>query len=193
MSALLSARNLRRHYEVRFPGGLFGRRALLKAVDGVSFDLRRGHTLGLVGESGCGKSTTARLVLGLLPLTAGSLSFDGKPLSARHDAEWRRMRRRMQMIYQDTLGVLDRRLPIAHQIGEPFEIHEPGMSAAERLDRVERLMEAVGLRPDMTSRFPHELSGGQRQRVVIARALALDPDLLVCDEPVSALDVSIQA
>ncbi len=193
MRPLLSVRDIKRHYQVRVPGGFFGRDALLKAVDGLSFDINRGETLGLVGESGCGKSTTARLVMGHIPLTAGSVAFDGQPVTARHDSDWRAMRRRMQMVYQDTLGALDRRLTISEQIGEPFAIHEPVMTAGQRHERALSLMDSVGLRADMARRFPHELSGGQRQRVVIARALALSPDLLVCDEPVSALDVSIQA
>ncbi|MEC9433987.1 MAG: ABC transporter ATP-binding protein [Pseudomonadota bacterium] len=190
---LLSVRGLARHYPVRLPGGLFGRPGLLRAVDGIDFDLARGETLGLVGESGCGKSTTARLALGLIPPTAGEIRFDGKPVSARQDAAWRARRRRMQMVYQDPLGALDRRLGILDQIAEPFAIHAPDMPRAEGRERAAALMDATGLRADMATRFPHELSGGQRQRVVIARALALEPDLLVCDEPVSALDVSIQA
>lgn len=193
MSALLQVKDLKRHYEVHIPEGLFGRKASLKAVDGVSFSIDKGRTLGLVGESGCGKSTTAKLVLGLIPATAGTVEFDGTRVTARHDAHWRALRRRMQMIYQDPLGALDRRLPVITQIAEPFEIHNPAMPAAERTERSALLMDSVGLRPDMAMRYPHELSGGQRQRVVIARALALEPDLLVCDEPVSALDVSIQA
>ena len=193
MSALLQVKDLKRHYEVHIPEGLFGRKASLKAVDGVSFAIEKGRTLGLVGESGCGKSTTAKLVLGLIPATSGTVEFAGTRVTARHDAQWRAMRRRMQMIYQDPLGALDRRLPVIIQIAEPFEIHNLEMPAAERTERSALLMESVGLRPDMAMRYSHELSGGQRQRVVIARALALEPDLLVCDEPVSALDVSIQA
>ena len=190
---LLTARGLARHYGVRLPGGLMGRRATLKAVDGIDFELARGEILGLVGESGCGKSTTAKLVLGHVAPSAGEVRFDGAPVPVDHGGDWRRLRRRMQMIYQDPLGALDRRLPVAAQIAEPFQIHRPDLSRAERRVRAEELMRSVGLRPDQADRFPHELSGGQRQRVVIARALALDPTLLVCDEPVSALDVSVQA
>lgn len=190
---LLSARALARHFPVRLPGGLFGRPGTLKAVDGVNFDLARGEVLGLVGESGCGKSTTAKLVLGHLPPSSGEVLFDGALIPADRSSDWRRLRRRMQMIYQDPLGALDRRLPVLTQIAEPFDIHFPTMPRAERRERAEALMDSVGLRPDQASSYPHELSGGQRQRVVIARALALDPELLVCDEPVSALDVSIQA
>nr|WP_274425559.1 ABC transporter ATP-binding protein [Chelativorans sp. YIM 93263] len=190
---LVSVRDLKRHYDIRLTGGLFGRRAKLKAVDGVSFDLKMGETLGLVGESGCGKSTTAKLVLGLIPATSGTVSFDGSAVTAAHDAQWRHMRRRMQMIYQDPLGALDRRLPVSAQIGEPIAVHEPHVPADEREARVGEIMTSVGLRADQAASYPHELSGGQRQRVVIARALALQPDFIVCDEPVSALDVSIQA
>lgn len=190
---LLSVHELTRHYAIRTSAGLFGGRAVLKAVDGVSFDIPRGGVLGLVGESGCGKSTTAKLVLGHLAPTQGSVFFDGKPVPVKRGGDWQRLRRRMQMIYQDPLGALDRRLPIQTQIGEPFEIHHPTMKKAERLQRAAELMESVGLRPYQAGSYPHELSGGQRQRVVIARALALEPELLVCDEPVSALDVSIQA
>ena len=189
---LLQVRDLRRHFRVR-RAGLFGGSATLKAVDGVSFDVHQGRTLGLVGESGCGKSTTARLVLGHIPATSGAISFDGAPIDARQDARWRTQRRRMQMVYQNPLGALDRRLDIATQIGEPLAIHDPGTDRALRAERTAELMASVGLGGDMARRYPHELSGGQRQRVVIARALALSPELLVCDEPVSALDVSIQA
>jgi peptide/nickel transport system ATP-binding protein len=192
MSALLVAENLVRHYRVRRGGGLFSPRATLKAVDGVSFRIPAGRTLGLVGESGCGKSTTARVVLGLAPLTAGSISFKGEPIAARQDARWRAQRKHMQMVYQDPLGALDRRLRVGRQIVEPLVIHGIG-DADERRRRLLALAEAVGLRPDHLDRYPHELSGGQRQRVVLARALILEPQLLVCDEPVSALDVSIQA
>lgn len=193
MSVLLDVRDLKRHYAVRTSGGLFGKPAVLKAVDGVSFAIERGTTLGLVGESGCGKSTTAKVVLGQLAATGGAVEFDGAPVSARHDASWRRQRQRMQMIYQDPLGALDRRLPVAVQIREPLEINRPSLTLAERSEKVEALMDSVGLHADLAMRYPHELSGGQRQRVIIARALIMDPDLLVCDEPVSALDVSIQA
>ncbi|QDA36273.1 ABC transporter ATP-binding protein (plasmid) [Paracoccus liaowanqingii] len=190
---LLSVRNLTRHYAIRTSSGFWGGHAVLKAVDGVSFDIPRGGVLGLVGESGCGKSTTAKLVLGHLAPTGGSVIFSGAEVPVDRREDWRRLRRRMQMIYQDPLGALDRRLPILNQIAEPFAIHFPLMSRSERAEKAAALMAAVGLRPDQSDSYPHELSGGQRQRVVIARALALEPELLVCDEPVSALDVSIQA
>jgi peptide/nickel transport system ATP-binding protein len=166
---LLKAEGLVRRYETR--QGLFGRIGHIRALDGVSLELRKGETLGLVGESGCGKSTTGRLVLGLEPADEGHVVFDGAPMPAATTPEWRRLRARMQMIHQDPLGALDRRLPIGEQVGEPLVIHRRG-NAAERA---------------------HELSGGQRQRAVIARALATGPDLIVADEPISALDVSIQA
>ena len=193
MSPLLVARDLARHYTIRRPGGLLGRPATLKAVDGIDFALNRGEILGLVGESGCGKSTTAKLVLGHVRPTSGEVLFDGRPAPVDHGGDWRRLRRRMQMVYQDPLGALDRRLTVAAQIREPLDIHRPDLSRPERREKALALMTQVGLRPDQADRFPHELSGGQRQRVVIARALALNPELLVCDEPVSALDVSIQA
>jgi len=187
---LLEAKDLVRRYRMR--RGLFGRAVELRAVDGVSLRLERGRTLGLVGESGCGKSTTGRLVLGMEVPDAGSVAFEGQPLPAPGSAAWRAQRARMQMVFQDPLGALDRRLPIGAQVAEPLEIHGIG-DRAGRLARVETLLKAVGLRPDHALRYPHELSGGQRQRAVLARALATEPALLVCDEPISALDVSIQA
>ncbi|MFN4089817.1 MAG: ABC transporter ATP-binding protein [Alphaproteobacteria bacterium] len=188
---LLVADAIERHYDVR-RDGLLGKRRSLRAVDGVSFGVAPGRTLGLVGESGCGKSTTAKLVLGLVPLSGGEVRFDGKPIGARHDAAWRRQRREMQMVYQDPLGALDRRLTVGRQIMEPLAIHRIG-TPVERRDKAVSLLNAVGLGDSHFDRYPHELSGGQRQRVVLARALILEPRLLVCDEPVSALDVSIQA
>jgi peptide/nickel transport system ATP-binding protein len=179
-----------RSYQVR--AGMFGRVADLRAVDGVSFEIRRGETLGVVGESGSGKSTTGRMVLGLEAPDRGSVTFDRAPVPAIGSPAWRAQRARMQMIFQDPLGALDRRLTIAEQVREPLDIHDVGNDAS-RAGHAEELLRLVGLSHDHGLRYPHELSGGQRQRAVIARALATRPDFLVCDEPVSALDVSIQA
>ena len=190
MSPLLEANDLVRVYAGR--KGLFGKAVPVRAVDGVSLRVRRGETLGIVGESGSGKSTLGRLLLGVDPAQGGTVQFDGHQLPEAGTQAWRALRARMQMVYQDPLAALDRRLTIATQIREPLDIHRIG-TPEQRDARVAELMRAVGLRPDQAGRYPHELSGGQRQRVVIARALATDPDLLVCDEPVSALDVSIQA
>lgn len=187
---LIEVADIARQYWVR--RGMFGRAVAVRAVDGVSLKIARGETLGLVGESGCGKSTTARLILGLERADQGAVRFDGAPMPAPDSRDWRSLRRRMQMVFQDPLGALDRRLPVGAQIVEPLEIHDIG-TPVEREERVAVLMDAVGLRTEMASRYPHELSGGQRQRAVLARALITDPELLVCDEPISALDVSIQA
>lgn len=187
---LLSAEGLARSYEMS--RGLFGHATIVRAVDQVTLSVNRGETLGIVGESGSGKSTTGRLVLGLEPPTSGQVSFDGKALPSPGSSEWRKLRTRMQMIFQDPLAALDRRISIAAQVREPLDIHQLG-DRKERDERVGELLRSVGLSDNLARRYPHELSGGQRQRVVLARALATNPDLLVCDEPVSALDVSIQA
>src|SRR5262245_12261987 len=192
MTPLLEAAGLALHYDVRRGGLLFGARATLRAVDGVSFTLQAGRTLGLVGESGCGKTTTARLVLGLLPPSAGEIHLQGERLPAAGSPRWRELRRTMQMVYQDPLAALDRRLVVGRQIMEPLAIHDVG-ATSERRERALAVMQAVGLQAHHFNRYPHELAGGQRQRVVLARALILSPQLLVCDEPISALDVSIQA
>jgi peptide/nickel transport system ATP-binding protein len=189
---LLDVRQVSRVYDVRMGRRLLGSKAQLKAVDGVSFLLETSETLGIVGESGCGKSTTAKLVLGLIPASSGSVTFEGQPVTATRDAKWRALRRRMQMVYQDPLGALDRRLTVGAQVREPLDIGAVGLRS-ERRERALALFDAVGLPRAAFDRYPHELSGGQRQRVVLARALTLEPTLLVCDEPVSSLDVSIQA
>ncbi|MEQ8589337.1 MAG: ATP-binding cassette domain-containing protein [Thalassobaculaceae bacterium] len=172
--------------------GLFGPRRRLTAVADVSFDLIAGETLAVVGESGCGKSTVGNLVLNLLRPSAGSILFEGEDLTAGSDARWRARRRDLQLIFQDSRSALDPRLRIDQQVAEGLEIHGIG-DRAERARRVAEMLEAVGLGGEFAARYPHELSGGQQQRAVIARALVLEPKLVVCDEPVAALDVSVQA
>jgi oligopeptide transport system ATP-binding protein len=174
-----------------FPVGGFGGLAV-RAVDGVDLTIRRGETLGLVGESGCGKSTLARLVTGLLPVTAGSIVFDGDDVTRLRGGRLRRVRRKMQMIFQDPFASLDPRMTVGDILQEPLDNFSVG-SVRERRRRVQELLRLVGLNPNFTNRYPHEFSGGQRQRIGIARALAVNPSFIVCDEPVSALDVSIQA
>ncbi len=191
-SPILEVRDLSRRFDVRRSGGIFGRPVALHAVDGVSFALRPGRTLGLVGESGCGKSTTAKLVLGLMAPSGGEVRFEGAAVPAPGTRAWRGLRQRMQMVFQDPLGALDRRLTVGAQVIEPLQIHALG-TRADQQARARELLDAVGLGSHAFDRYPHELSGGQRQRIVLARALILQPSLVVCDEPVSALDVSIQA
>jgi len=164
----------------------------IRAVDGVSLTLRRGETLGLVGESGCGKSTTGRAIVRLVDATEGRILFDGVDIRNLRGDELKQMRRRMQMIFQDPYSSLDPRQTAANTVGEPLEVHGVGTSR-ERHERIRELFSLVGLNPDYGERYPHEFSGGQRQRIGVARALALDPDVVVADEPISALDVSIQA
>ncbi len=176
-----------------FPArGPTGRRAMLHAVDKVSFTIRRNEILALVGESGCGKSTLGRTILQLQKQTAGRVLFDGQDLAALAPAELRRLRRRMQIIFQNPHGSLDPRIPVGQAIRDPLDIHAVGTSD-ERQARVHQLLGLVGLLPDHAQRFPHQISGGQAQRVAMARALALQPDFIIGDEPVSSLDVSIQA
>ena len=188
---LLEIEGLRKDFPVR--RGLLGRMlGTVRAVDGVDLAVSRGECLALVGESGSGKTTVARCALRLIEPTAGSVRFDGEDLLALGPRELRRRRRRFQIVFQDPYGSLNPRQRIGSVVGEPLEVHESGLSRAERAERVRELLGTVGLTPEMATRWPHELSGGQRQRVGIARALAAGPELLVADEPVTALDVSIR-
>ena len=191
MTALLQVRDLAKHFPVR--GGLFRRvTGAVKAVNGVSFDIAAGETLALVGESGCGKTTTGRAILRLVEPTHGSVHFDGTDIRALKGETLRRMRRRMQIVFQDPYGSLNPRMTVGAAIREGLIVHRIAEGDAAN-KRVAGLLEEVGLRPDVASRYPHEFSGGQRQRIGIARALAVEPSFIVCDEPVSALDVSVQA
>ncbi|MFW6154373.1 MAG: ABC transporter ATP-binding protein [Planctomycetota bacterium] len=187
---LLTVENLVTWFPIR--RGVFSRvRGHVKAVDGVSFSIARGRTLGLVGESGSGKTTVGRTLLRLIDATDGRVTFDGRDVLAMGGGELRRLRRRMQIIFQDPFGSLNPRMTIGQIIAEPMAVH--GLAdRRERKDRVASLLERVGLSPDYVNRYPHEFSGGQRQRIGVARALSVEPDFIVCDEPVSALDVSIQ-
>ena len=190
--ALIQVRGLRTHFPIR--KGLFGRVAgHLRAVDGVSFYLRRGETLGLVGESGSGKTTAGRTMLRLLPATAGSVSFDGREVFEMEGDELRRLRRRAQIVFQDPYGSLNPRMTVGDTLREVLKVHKLTRGRDAATGRVHELLEMVGLRQIHANRYPHEFSGGQRQRVGIARALSVEPDFIVCDEPVSALDVSVQA
>jgi oligopeptide/dipeptide ABC transporter ATP-binding protein len=189
---LLEVRDLYKHFPIH--AGFFRREVgAVKAVDGISFDVLRGETLGLVGESGCGKSTTARLLLRLLDPTSGSITFAGREIANIKGAELKALRREMQMIFQDPYSSLNPRKTVGTIIADPFVIHGINQTKAERKKSVQELMDTVGLNPEHYNRYPHEFSGGQRQRIGVARALALSPKVIVADEPVSALDVSIQA
>ena len=190
---ILRVEDLKVHFPVT--SGVMVRKqvASVKAVDGVSFALRRGETLGLVGESGCGKSTTGLAILRMLAPTAGRIVFEGEDISAYDAARMRPIRRRMQMVYQDPFGSLNPRMKVRDIVGEPLIVHGLAQDRAKYRERVAELISLVGLIPDMAERYPHEFSGGQRQRIGIARAIAMDPGLIICDEAVSALDVSIQA
>ncbi len=188
---LVSVRDLKMYFPIR-TGVLRRHTGDVKAVDGVSFDIYEGETLGLVGESGCGKSTCGRVVLRLYDPTEGTISVDGTDISTQGQGALRKMRPVMQMVFQDPQASLNPRMSVADIIGEPLMEHTK-LSKTERLDRIYELMDAVGLNRDFANRYPHEFSGGQRQRIGIARALALHPKFIVCDEPIAALDVSIQA
>ena len=191
--ALLKVEDLRVSFPVRVPGGLFGRTAPLRAVDGVSFDLRPGETLGVVGESGCGKSTLARAVLRLVDPTAGAVAWLGKDIARATRQEVQPLRKDLQIVFQDPLASLDPRMTVGASISEPLLVFQPDLSKEAREDAVRTMMARMGLDPSYINRYPHELSGGQNQRVGIARAMILKPRLVVCDEAVSALDVSVQA
>ena len=189
---LLEVRDLKVHFPIR--AGLLRRQTgSLKAVDGVSFNVEAGKTVGLVGESGSGKTTIGRTLVKLIPATSGQALWKGEDILPMTEKDFRPLRRRIQYIFQDPFGSLNPRMTIGAIIGEALEIHFKEITAGERADRVASLLKRVGLKPEMMGRHPHEFSGGQRQRIGIARALAVEPEFLICDEPVSALDVSVQA
>ncbi|MEO8207978.1 MAG: oligopeptide/dipeptide ABC transporter ATP-binding protein [Chloroflexota bacterium] len=188
---IVEVNNLKVYFPIR--SGIFQTAVgTVRAVDDISFEIRRGETLGLVGESGCGKSTTGRALIRLREATSGSVRFDGIDLVKTKSDELRRLRRRMQIIFQDPYGSLDPRFTVGATVAEPIETHDLARGK-EKLARVEELLELVGLNREFVNRYPHEFSGGQRQRIGVARALAVEPEFIVCDEPISALDVSIQA
>jgi oligopeptide transport system ATP-binding protein len=188
---LLSAENVVKHFPVG--GGLGRNRGEIHALDGVTVDLRAGEALGIVGESGCGKTTLANVLMLLERPTTGRVTYVGRDISGFTKSERKEYRREVQMVFQDTVGALDPRMTVADIIGEPWRIHRGVVSKPDRPARTRDLLHRVGLNPELVDRYPHQLSGGQRQRVGIARALALEPKVLICDEPVSALDVSVQA
>jgi oligopeptide transport system ATP-binding protein len=190
---LIQVRELKKHFPIR--QGLIIEKEIgsVKAVDGISFDILRGETLGLVGESGCGKTTAGRTILGLYPLSAGSVTISGISLEQANKEQLKLLRRKAQMIFQDPYASLNPRWTVSAIIGEPLRVHNLLPNKRARDERVNELMLKVGLSPRLINRFPHEFSGGQRQRIGVARALACSPEFIVCDEPISALDVSIQA
>ncbi len=190
--SLLSVRDLKVHFPIK--GGILQRtRGYVKAVDGVSFDVKRGTTVGLVGESGSGKTTTGRAIARLAPITAGTVDYDGTCLNNLSRAAFLPYRKKIQVIFQDPFGSLNPRMTIYQIIAEPLEIHFKDWSKTQKVQRVTELLDKVGLSADIMDRYPHQFSGGQRQRIGIARALAVEPEFIICDEPVSALDVSVQA
>ena len=189
---ILQAENLVKHYPIK-AGVLRRTVGHVKALDGVSFELYKGETLGIVGESGCGKSTLARMLMRLEEPTAGKLTFDGVDVYSQKGGAMRRLRRDIQIVFQDPYTSLNPRMTVGDIVGEPFEIHTDVLTKRDRRQRVQQLLELVGLNPEHIHRYPHQFSGGQRQRIGIARGLALNPKVIICDEPVSALDVSVQA
>jgi len=192
MNPLLEVKDLKVHYPS--PGGFLGRRGEpIRAVDGISFSIDPGETVGLVGESGSGKTTVGRAIIKLAPITDGFVIWENQDITSLEEKTFRPFRKHIQMIFQDPYGSLNPRLTVESIVGEAFEIHFPEMRRAERQVRVAELLKQVGLLPEHARRYPHEFSGGQRQRIGIARALAVRPRLIICDEPVSALDVSVQA
>ena len=192
MSELLTVNDLKTYFSVN--KGLLGKsNDVVKAVDGVSFEVRKGETLGLVGESGCGKSTTGRSIMRLIEPTGGTIQFEGKEISKLSPSQFRPLRKQMQIVFQDPYASLNPRMTVQKALEEAIGVRLPNLSAKERLEQVQELLNLVGLNSQFASRYPHEFSGGQRQRIGIARALAVQPSLIVADEPVSALDVSIQA
>lgn len=188
---LLEVKNLKKYFPVR--KGFFGKQKLnVQAVDDISFEIKRGETFGLVGESGCGKSTTGRTIIRLYDVTDGEIIFEGAEIGKMSDKEMKPFRKKMQMIFQDPYASLNSRMTVGDIIGEPLDIHELA-KGKERQERIYELLHTVGLSKDHSNRYPHEFSGGQRQRIGIARSLAVNPNFIICDEPISALDVSIQA
>lgn len=188
---LLEVKDLKKYFEMK-SGFLSPKKSYLKAVDGVSFEIKKGETFGLVGESGCGKSTTGRTILRLYEATGGQIMFDGEDLAKKNDKELKPYRKRIQMIFQDPYASLNSRMTVNDIIGEGISTHNL-LEGKEKQERIHSLLAQVGLKKEHANRYPHEFSGGQRQRIGIARALAVEPELVICDEPISALDVSIQA
>ena len=192
MANLLTIKDLKVHFPLK-SGFIVKKRETIKAVDGINFDIPKGTTVGLVGESGSGKSTTGRAIARLTPVTSGEVWYDKTQISSLNNSEMFPFRKKIQMIFQDPFGSLNPRMSILNSIEEPMTIHLKAMSANQRKEKVAYLLNKVGLSAEMMRRFPHEFSGGQRQRIGIARALSADPEFIICDEPVSALDVSVQA
>ena len=191
--ALLSVTDLKKHFPVRSRGLFRNRHQVVKAVDGVSFTIKRGETLAIVGESGCGKSTTANVILDLEKPTSGEVCMNGKNVHTLNGGDYQDYRRRMQAVFQDPWSSLNPRMRISEIVGEPLLVNQPDLSATERIERVNKVLSDVGLNPKLANRYPHEFSGGQRQRIAVAAALISQPDIIILDEPVSALDVSIRA